>query len=206
MRTYFLLIASVAGIACYFVGSSLQRRQESGNTSKTNKTPPRLILQHGIAVVIIIIAALIGERLCALSHATKPFIVDAIGDKSGSSCQLRNLATVANHVGNVAVIRDVNCPGLLAQGEYYYAVFVHKNGAANSAANLVFQYAPGFTHYRVSPPPAIVWQGPFALRIIASGILENILIQKYRIGDVKVSYHLGCVWPSSSSNNSLPKC
>lgn len=116
----------------------------------------------------------------------------------GSDCQLVDRRWVKNGNGLVAVLRDANCPGPLAQGTGYNVIFLHKAGEPNTKENIVFQYTPGFERNELAPYPTIAWNGTSRLEIHAPGVIERIVVQRDSLAGVHVQYKLDEVWPNAT--------
>jgi hypothetical protein len=74
----------------------------------------------------------------AWQHRGEVVQQQAVGASGVDRCILRDIRTIRNGRGYVAIIRDVNCPEPLAQGSGYFAVFVHRADAKNTTRNLYF--------------------------------------------------------------------
>lgn len=126
---------------------------------------------------------------------TKPPNWDVVQAK-GSDCQLSDHKPLPNGRGMVAVVREANCASDFAQGTSYNVVFVHRADEANTKANLVFQYTPGFQGDVYSPVTKLLWQSSTSLHITAPGVIEEIQTQKPEFNGVSLSYTLGRrLWP-----------
>ncbi len=120
----------------------------------------------------------------------RPLNWDVVEAK-GSDCQLRDHPAINNNHGMVAVLREANCPGYLAQGTAYNVVFVHATGEANDRDNLAFQYTPGFEGNTPSPLPEVIWKSATLLEVTAPGVVEDVKVQKTDISGIRLSYTIG---------------
>lgn len=106
----------------------------------------------------------------------------------GSDCQLTDHRPRWNHNGFVAVFREANCPGPLAQGTYYHVIFVHSSSKPNTRDNMAFQYTPSFS---MNPPfPMLTWTGPSELTIRVRSDIDGIEIKKNEVDGIAVTYKL----------------
>lgn len=157
---------------------------------------PRLLLRAAAAVVTGGILATVGRYVYFFGYfvfmltTTRPPNWDVIHAR-GSDCQFKDHQALSNHHDTVAILREANCPGLLAQGTIYNVIFVHSARQANDRNNLAFQYTPGFVGYKLSPLPKIAWTSPTLLAVSVSGVIEVIQVQRMEVGRTKLSYKLG---------------
>jgi hypothetical protein len=148
----------------------------------------------GGSVVIAASIAVVGICLLVRWILTGPPI-DVVGNANGASqtCQLKDLRAFPNHQGDVAVLREANCPGALAQGSAYFVVFVHKGHEPNARQNIAFQFEPGFQGQLMSPAPTVVWTGDSSLEITELGVIEEVVIQRECVEGTRVKYLVGRV-------------
>jgi hypothetical protein len=150
-------------------------------------------------LIVTVATAFTAVYLCALRLETRrqdraELVQDqAVGGTDADACQLKDLRAVPNHKGYVAILRDVNCPGPLAQGSGYFVVFVHKAGEPNTKQNLVLQYEPGFQGRVMSGPPRIMWTGDMSLKIGETGVIEELDKKERQFDGVGIAYSLGPV-------------
>ena len=113
-----------------------------------------------LAVIVVFVMAWPGLSFLGVVFyelaTTKPPNWDVVVAE-GSDCQLKDHPPLSNRQGLVAVLREANCPGDLAQGTAYNVVFVHRADESNTRDNIAFQYTPGFEGNIPSPLPTIVW-------------------------------------------------
>lgn len=122
-----------------------------------------------------------------------PFNCDVLGSTGPSTNTLKDIASIKSGTNNVAILREVDCPGDFAQGESYFAVFVHRIGEPNSSKNLVFQYMPDDLSSDPALTPRLRWIDGSQLRITAKGSIEKVVRQLDRLGGVRFSYYLSLV-------------
>ena len=151
--------------------------------------------RRNLAIVSILCAMLfVGISLSAKWAPSRP-VIDVVGSSQGisSTCQLRDIGATTGGKGDVAILRDANCPGALAQGSAYYVVFVHRIGEANASKNMAFQYEPGFIGDRESPAPTIVWKTDSSLHIVAPGLLERVVKMRRNVEGITLDYNVGTI-------------
>ena len=154
-----------------------------------------------VALILVGVFASAFRMLPPLQHREDLIQDQAIGSKDADPCILKDLRSVPSHKGYVAILRDVNCPGILAQGSGYLAIFVHKAGEANTKSNLAFQYAPD-DEDRPEQLPTIRWVGETLLKITQSGRIDELVKQRNRIGAIDIEYSLRRVlWNDVSSGS-----
>jgi hypothetical protein len=154
---------------------------------------------------LLVVAGILGSTMILISivsaHLSKSQELpvsarDVLGYSRGieGRCRLWDFNAINSDGINEAVVRFANCPGILEQGNEYYAVFVHKVGEPNTNENLAFLYEPGdITNDLLSPRPSVVWSGGHRLGISATGVLEDIVEQKTHVGKTEIKYSLGQV-------------
>jgi hypothetical protein len=141
-----------------------------------------------VAVAAVFIVFFGVRRL--LQHPSPEWLLSS--DAIAHDCDLRKtLSTTANSHGSNAIVQEIICSSDRDATEYYFA-FVHPIGADNGIDNLAFEYAPKFTgymNYTLAPPPKVKWLSSDALEIFAVGT-GHIGLQRAKVGDVTVTYHL----------------
>jgi hypothetical protein len=150
----------------------------------------------GSLVTMVVVVGALGYYTLRVAPTLQPRGVLVAEQSVGSnpaldSCQLKDISSTPNGDGLVAITREVNCPGDLAQGSGYFAVFVHKIGAASTKENLVFEYEPGFAGNIMSGPPIVSWKSHALLTIKETGIIAELDTMSHKVGSINISYFLG---------------
>jgi|SRR5580700_3306829 hypothetical protein len=189
----FLTILFIVGACGYVVVILILSRRQSGSGARGPIAAVAFAAKHGAALALILLASICFELLCLFVHLRMPVHQDVFGDTNGRSttCQLSTVSTLANHSGDLAVVRVASCPGELAIGDVYYLIFVHKIDERLAPQNLVFQYEPSLLNPELSPPPRLTWMGDNVLKIKAEGVSERVVLRRSRIGGVTLLYSFG---------------
>jgi hypothetical protein len=104
--------------------------------------------------------------------------------EANEHCIKVDLPTVRNHSGLVVTAHNTSCDAIGGTSAVY--VYVHKSGAADDHANLVFRY---FDRYDAGPPK-MDWTNESSLLISVSHVSE-VTKQLSTMQGVNISYAIG---------------
>jgi len=134
---------------------------------------------------------------------------DVVSDGSGGpeTCYRKNVATVPDHKGHIAIVRAAYCPGQNVEdvGYDFYVVFVHTAAERNSRDNIALQYVPAPVEVGsdadrpgstplwldgLGPPPTAKWRSAHLLEIAIPGTVQTMVVQRDNVDAVGVQYKL----------------
>ncbi|HYK54763.1 MAG TPA: hypothetical protein VEV38_14670 [Candidatus Eremiobacteraceae bacterium] len=135
---------------------------------------------------------------------------DVVSDGSGGpeTCYRKNVATVSDHEGQIAIVRAAYCPGqdVLDVGYDFYVVFVHEAAKSNFRDNIALQYVPSRVDLTSTedwptstplwldgfgPAPTVTWRSAQLLEVDIPGEVQTMAVQRGNVDGIDVRYDGG---------------